>query len=143
MLYKIKEQLRLVQKEFLQHICLFDISIDNNQNTACSGKRKTCAIGKDVKIVKYAATATTSILQYSLKNVLNNFSFDKKYEEIEADSGLVKLVVMTNVFFNNQQHKIKTKRFIFVKQIKSSFFSNNGNQCFYSQYMQNVKTGFY
>ena len=25
----------------------------------------------------------------------------------EADSGLVKLVVMTNVFFNNQQHEIK------------------------------------
>ena len=30
----------------------------------------------------------------------------------EADSGLVKLVVMTNVFFNSQQHEIKTKRFI-------------------------------
>ena len=29
----------------------------------------------------------------------------------EADSGLVKLVVMTNAFFNNQQHKIKIKRF--------------------------------
>ena len=26
----------------------------------------------------------------------------------EADSGLVKLVVMTNAFFNNQQHEIKT-----------------------------------
>ena len=46
----------------------------------------------------------------------------------EADSGLVKLVVMTNDFFNNQQHEIKTRQFICVKQIKSSFFSNNGNQ---------------
>ena len=42
-----------------------------------------------------------------------------------ADSGLVKLVVMTNVFFNNQQHKIKIKRFLFFKEITSSFFSNN------------------
>ena len=33
-----------------------------------------------------------------------------------ADSGLVKIAVMTNVFFNNQQHKIKVKRFICVKQ---------------------------
>ena len=57
----------------------------------------------------------------------------------EADSGFVKLVVMTNVFFNNQQQEIKTKRFICVKQIKSSFFSNNSNQRFYLQYMQNVK----
>ena len=29
------------------------------------------------------------------------------YKPAEADSGLVKLVVMTNVFFNNQQHEIK------------------------------------
>ena len=50
----------------------------------------------------------------------------------EADSGLVKLVVMTNIFFNNQQHEIKTRQFLCVKQIKSSFFSNNGNQLFYS-----------
>ena len=50
----------------------------------------------------------------------------------EADSGLVKLVMMTNAFFNNQQHEINTKRFICVKQIKSSFFSNNGSQRFYS-----------
>ena len=50
----------------------------------------------------------------------------------EADSGLAKLVVMTNDFFNNQQHEIKTRQFICVKQIKSSFFSNNGNQFFYS-----------
>ena len=49
-----------------------------------------------------------------------------------TDSGLVKLVVMTNIFFNNQQHKIKTRQFISLKQIKSSFFSNNGNQLFYS-----------
>ena len=38
-----------------------------------------------------------------------------------ADSGLVKSVVMTNVFLNNQQRKIKIKRFICVKQITSSF----------------------
>ena len=50
----------------------------------------------------------------------------------EADSGLVKLVVVTNVFFNNQQHEIKIKRFKYVKQIRSSFFSNNWSQRFYS-----------
>ena len=49
-----------------------------------------------------------------------------------ADSGLVKLVRMTNIFFNNQQHQIKTKQFKCVKQIKSSFFSNNENEHFYS-----------
>ena len=46
----------------------------------------------------------------------------------EEDSGLVKLVVMTNIFFNNQQHEINIKLFICVKQITSSFFSNNWNQ---------------
>ena len=30
----------------------------------------------------------------------------------EADSGLVKLVVMTDVFSNKQQHDIETKRLI-------------------------------
>ena len=45
-----------------------------------------------------------------------------------ANSGLVKLVV----FLNNQQREIKTKQFIFVKQIQSNFFSNNENQRFYS-----------
>ena len=35
----------------------------------------------------------------------------------EEDSGLVELVVMTNVFFNTQQHEIKVKWFIYVKQI--------------------------
>ena len=30
----------------------------------------------------------------------------------EVDSRLVKLVVMTNTFFNNQQHKVKIKQFI-------------------------------
>ena len=43
----------------------------------------------------------------------------------EADSGLVKLVVMTNVFFNKQQNDIKIKPFIFVKYIKSRFFYNS------------------
>ena len=46
------------------------------------------------------------------------------------DPGLVKLVVMANAFFNNQQHKIK--RFLCVKQITSSLFSNSWNQRFYS-----------
>ena len=41
--------------------------------------------------------------------------------ESGADLGLLKLVVMTNVFFNNQQYKIKIKRFICVKQTMSSF----------------------
>ena len=40
----------------------------------------------------------------------------------EADSGLVKLVVVTNVFFINQNHEIKVKRFVCVEQIKPSFF---------------------
>ena len=48
---------------------------------------------------------------------------------------------MTNVFFNNQQYEIKIKRFMFVKQIKSSFFSNSWDQRFYSWYVPNVKTG--
>ena len=43
----------------------------------------------------------------------------------EVDSGLVNLVVIANVFFNKQQHKIKIKRFIFVKYIKSRFFCNS------------------
>ena len=42
-----------------------------------------------------------------------------------ADSGLVKLAVMTNVFFNNQQHKIKIKLLLGVKQITSSFFTES------------------
>ena len=50
----------------------------------------------------------------------------------EAALGLVKLIVMTNVFFNNQLQGIKIKQFIWVKQIKTSFFSNNWNQRFYS-----------
>ena len=50
----------------------------------------------------------------------------------EADSGLVKLVVMTNIFFNNQQHQIKIKRFVGIKQITFSFFTNSWNQRFYS-----------
>ena len=49
-----------------------------------------------------------------------------------VDSRLVKLVVMTNVFFNNQQHKIKIKRFLGVKQITSSFFTDSWNQRIYS-----------
>ena len=45
---------------------------------------------------------------------------------LEADSGLVKLVVViTNVFFNKQQQKVEIKWFIFVKYIKSRFFCNS------------------
>ena len=52
---------------------------------------------------------------------------------LEADSGLVKLVVViTNVFFNKQQQKVEIKWFIFVKYIKSRFFCNSWNQCFHS-----------
>ena len=53
-------------------------------------------------------------------------------ENAGVDSGLVKFVVMTNVFFNNQQHKIKIKRFLCVKQITFIFLSNSWNQRFYS-----------
>ena len=50
---------------------------------------------------------------------------------------------MTDVFFSNQDHEIKIKRFVCVKQIKFSFFSHSWNQGFYSWYMQNVKTDLY
>ena len=33
----------------------------------------------------------------------------------ESDSRLVKWVVMTNYFYNNQQREIETKRFICIK----------------------------
>ena len=49
-----------------------------------------------------------------------------------ADLGLFKLVVTTDVFFSNLQHKIKIKWFLCVKKIASSFFSNSWNQRFYS-----------
>ena len=48
-----------------------------------------------------------------------------------ADSGLVKLVLMTTTNnFNNQQHKTKIKRFFCVKDITISFFTNSWNQRF-------------
>ena len=50
---------------------------------------------------------------------------------------------MTDVFFSNQDHEIKIKRFVCVKQIKFSFFIHSWNQGFYSWYMQNVKTDLY
>ena len=70
------------------------------------------------------------------------------------DFGKVKLVVMTNIFFNNQQREIKTRQFIWVKQIKSNFFSNKGNQLLFIVYLKrenrplqktrfSVKTGGY
>ena len=65
---------------------------------------------------------------------MNRFHFNCAMISIitEVDLGLVKLVVITNVFFNNQQHEIKTKQFICIKLIKSSFFSNHKKQRFYS-----------
>ena len=42
-------------------------------------------------------------------------TYDENKKDAEADSGLVKLVEMIHVFFNNQQHKIEIKRFIYVK----------------------------
>ena len=44
---------------------------------------------------------------------------------LEMDSGLVKLVVMTNLFFNNQQHETEIKRLICVTQINFSFFGSS------------------
>ena len=55
----------------------------------------------------------------------------------DASSRLVKLVVMTNVFFNNQQDEIKVKWLICVKQIGLvSSVTTETN-------VQNVKTGLY
>ena len=45
---------------------------------------------------------------------------------------LLKLVVMTNNFSNTQKHESKIKRFICVKQISFSIFSNAWDQRFYS-----------
>ena len=61
----------------------------------------------------------------------------------EADLGLVKLVVMINVFFNYHKHEIEIKQLICLKQIKPGFFSNSWNRRFCSWYMQNVKTSRY
>ena len=60
---------------------------------------------------------------------------EKSTQTAEVDSGLVKLAMMTNVFFNNYQHEIKVKQFLYIKQIMSSFLNNSRNQRFYSQYM--------
>ena len=38
-----------------------------------------------------------------------------KTVESEVDLGLVKLVVMTNVFLNYHQHEIEIKRLIYVR----------------------------
>ena len=62
---------------------------------------------------------------YISKKFFFNYLFLETLLHIEADSGLVKLVMMTNVFSSNQEHKIKIKRFICVKQKKSSSFSNS------------------
>ena len=59
---------------------------------------------------------------YLLDEIKHNDLTSEKYKKActEANSGLVKLVVMTNVFFINQPHEIKTNRFVCVKQIVSS-----------------------
>ena len=57
-------------------------------------------------------------------NNIHNFVMSFIYSVAEADLGLVKLVVMSNVFFNYHQHEIETEKFSFVQQIKSGFFSN-------------------
>ena len=55
----------------------------------------------------------------------------------DAGSGLVKFVVMTNVFFNNQQDEIKVKWLICIKEIGLvSSVTTETN-------VQNVKTGLY
>ena len=43
----------------------------------------------------------------------------------ETGLGLVKLVVMTNVFLNYHEHDIEIKRLIYVRKIKPRFFSNS------------------
>ena len=48
----------------------------------------------------------------------------------EADLGLVKLVVMTNVFFNYHQHEIEIKRLICVKTDKVWFLQQQLNSTF-------------
>ena len=73
------------------------------------------------RLLPYVHSANKPMKQYFTFSM--NAILRRNYRIAEADSGLVKLVVMTNIFFNNQQHKIKW--FICVKQIRSSFFCNN------------------
>ena len=61
---------------------------------------------------------------FSPIKILLRYACLNKDSGSEADSGLVKLVVMTNVFFNKQQDEIEIKRFIFLKYIKSRSFCN-------------------
>ena len=75
--------------------------------------------------------------QVSFSRITKKTSF--KYSG--ADSGLVKLGVMTNVFFKYDQREIEIKRLICVKWIRSGFFSNSWNQLFYTWYVQKVKIG--
>ena len=82
-------------------------------------------------VLKEGETENKSILKESEHLIQSAWSKNTTLKS-GADSGLVKLVVMSNVFFNNQQHKIKIKRFLRVKEITSSFFSNSWNQRFYS-----------
>ena len=59
-----------------------------------------------------------------------------------AYSELVRLVVMTNVFFNYQQNEIQVKRLICVRQIVW-FLQPQLKPTYYSFYTQNVKTNLY
>ena len=74
--------------------------------------------------ITYFFTITISFRKYKRKVVI--------YLS-EADLELVKLVVMTNVFFNNHQREIEIKVWFLHQQLKSTF----------SWYMQNVKTDLY
>ena len=99
---------------------------------------KNCLLNDEIILKsqqRFKSKARNVFTEEINKIVLSN-NDDKKLQTFdkitEPDSGLIKLVVMTNIFFNNHQHEIKTKCFICVKQIKYSFFSTNGNQRFYS-----------
>ena len=58
-----------------------------------------------------------SILTRENKNYYMRYkpSLNRNITSAEADLGLVKLIVMTNVFFNYHQHEIEMKRLICVK----------------------------
>ena len=121
-----------VPKENMHYTCLACITIDSVMKME---KKNYLQVYLEECKYKRKRTKTIKFIEAELESDSESDSeaeLKSDTELTEADSGLVKLVGMTNVFFNNQQHEIKTKQFICVKQIKSSFFSNNGNQLFYS-----------
>ena len=121
-----------VPKENMHYTCLACITIDSVMKME---KKNYLQVYLEECKYKRKRTKTIKFIEAELESDSESDSeaeLKSDTELTEADSGLVKLVGMTNVFFNNQQHEIKTKQFICVKQIKSSFFSNNGNLHFYS-----------